>query len=164
MKKGRRMPRWKPATLYLLAPGNPRVAAFAQPGRKHGERGQDCWEVTLSSMAEKRDDSLHKRTRGSWHRPEPTGPPLRKMAAVRRWKGPEQGQEKPSAPGTERGCWQELEERRGELTWASHGSSAFASSRCCSSFSWTWRTPLQAPSTVPRALYRKDCMGREGRS
>jgi len=75
--------------------------------------------VTLSSMAEKRDDSLHKRTRGSWHRPEPTGPPLRKMAAVRRWKGPEQGQEKPSAPGTERGCSQELEERRAHLglTW-----------------------------------------------
>ena len=24
-----------------------------------------------------------------------------------------------------------------------------------------WRTSLQAPSTVPRALYRKDCMGRE---
>ena len=49
--------------------------------------------------------------------------------------------------------------RRGELTWALDGSSAFVSSRCCSSFSWMWRTPLQAPSAVPRALYRKDCMG-----
>ena len=110
--------------LHLLASGNPPILAFAQPGRKHGECVQGCVEVALSSMAEKRDHSLHKRTRGSWRRPEPAGtashsgwagPRLRETAAVRRSKGPEQGQEKPSAPGTERGHSQKLEERRPHL-------------------------------------------------
>ena len=100
--------------------------AFAQPGRKHGECVQDCVKVALSSMAEKRDHSLHKRTRGSWRRTEPTGAggqpqwlgwssPEGNSAAVRRSKGPEQGQEKPSAQGTDRGCWQKLAGRRPHL-------------------------------------------------
>ena len=75
-------------------------------------------------MAEKRDHALHKRTRGSWRRPEPTGtashsggagPRLRERAAVRRSKGSEQGQEKRSAQGTERGCWQKLAGKRPHL-------------------------------------------------
>ena len=110
--------------LHLLASGNPPILASAQPGRKHGERVQGCVEVALSSMAEKRDHSLHKRTRGSWRRPEPTGaashsgragPRLRERAAVRRSKGSEQGQEKRSAQGTDRGCWQKLAGRRPHL-------------------------------------------------
>ena len=78
---------------YLLALGNPSIPALVQPGRKHDECVQGCVEVALSSMADKRDHSLHKRTRGSWRRPELTGaanhsgwasPRLREPAAVRR--------------------------------------------------------------------------------
>ena len=78
-------------------------------------------EAALSSMAEKRDHSLHKRTRGSWCRqlvqPQWLGwsSPEGNSAAVRRSKGSEQGQEKPSAQGTDRGCWQKLAGRRPHL-------------------------------------------------